>query len=64
VVGARQVGRRFTGRQRQHRSRLVSEDEQVVVGVKALGEAEVLGVEGSRAFAVGDGQGDVVQRHP
>jgi hypothetical protein len=52
VVGARQVGRRFTGRQRQHRSRLVSEDEQVVVGVKALGEAEVLGVEGRRALAI------------
>ena len=41
----------------------VAEDQQVLVVVDALGEAEVLGIEGGGALAVGDGEGDVVERH-
>ena len=44
-------------------SERVELDAVAVVGVKALGEAEVLGVEGRRALTIADGQGDVVERH-
>ena len=41
----------------------VTEDEQVLVVMDALGQPEMLGVERGGALAVGDGEGDVVEGH-
>jgi hypothetical protein len=63
VVRARQLGGRFAGREGEHRARPVPEDEQVLVVVQALGQAEVLAVEGRGALTIADGQGYVVEGH-
>ena len=63
VVRAREAlgGRGFAGREGEQGPVVVAEDEQVLVVVDALREAEVLAVERRRKIAVRDAQRDVVE---
>jgi hypothetical protein len=63
MVRGRKLRWRSAGRESEQRAVLGGEQQEVLVVVDSPRQAEMLRVERGRALAVGDRQGDVIQRH-